>query len=276
LGSELPKRAIEVATLSVVTARPEDAVSKAAKIMTRGWFRRLPVVDEGEVVGLVTAKDILRAISKAIRRDADPSCIVEALNIPLSRVIKEPPAKVDPYTPLEEVLDVVVASDAGAALVVDETGRLLGIVTERDLLRALADLEVREIVQEIMTKDVKTLRPEDLAIQAVRGMVAGGFRRYPVVDETGKLVGIVTARDLVALAADCAENPSKASDFFGSVSRVMSENPLTVNPQFGVMAALRRTTEAGVGALPVVSAGKLVGIVTEMDLLRAIRRYLKS
>ncbi|HDM92757.1 MAG TPA: CBS domain-containing protein [Candidatus Korarchaeota archaeon] len=273
---ELPKKAIEVATLSVVTARPEDAVSKAAKIMTRGWFRRLPIVDEGEVVGLVTAKDILRAISRAIPEEADPSCLAEALNTPLAEVIRGPPVTVGPYTPVEEVLDMVVASDVGAALVVDEDGRLLGIVTERDLLRALADLEVRETVQEIMTKEVKALSPDELVIKAVKGMVAGGFRRYPVVDRNGKLVGIVTARDLVALAAECAENPSKASEFFEPVSRVMSKKPLTVSPQFGVMAAVRRTTEAGVGALPVVTAGRLIGIVTEMDLLRAIKRYLKS
>ncbi len=272
----LEKKAIEISTLSVVTARPEDAILKAAKVMTRGWFRRLPVLEEGRVIGLVTARDVLKAISEAIRPDAGRSCIIEALRKPLRSVLHAPPAVVDPYAPIKEVLETVLSTDAGAALVVGEDGRLLGIVTERDLLNALKDsVEVRESVEEIMTRDVRTLKPGDPVYMAVRGMVEGGFRRYPVVDEGGKLLGIVTARDLVALASGCEEDVSAADAFFGPVERVMTKNPLTVSPQFGVMAAVRRTTEAGVGVLPVVTAGRLVGIVTEMDLLRAIAKHVE-
>ncbi len=272
----LEKKAIEIATLSVVTARPEDAILKAAKVMTRGWFRRLPVLEDGRVVGLVTARDVLKAIAEAITPEAGRACIIETLRKPLRSVLHAPPAVVGPYASVKEVLNMVLSTDAGAALVVDEEGRLLGIVTERDLLNALKDsVEVRESVEEIMTRDVKTLRPSDAVYEAVRGMVRGGFRRYPVVDEAGKLVGIVTARDLVALASGREEDVSAADAFFGPVERVMTRNPLTVNPQFGVMAAVRRTTEAGIGVLPVVTAGRLVGIVTEMDLLRAIARHIE-
>jgi len=272
----LEKKAIEISTLSVVTARPEDAVLKAAKVMTRGWFRRLPVLQDGEVVGIVTARDVLKAISEAISPDAGRACVIEALRKPLRRVLHSPPAIVGPFAPIREVLSAVLSTDAGAALVVDERGRLLGIVTERDLLNALKDaVEVRESVREIMTREVRTLRPEDPVHKAVKGMVEGRFRRYPVVDEAGKLVGIVTARDIVALASGCEEDPSASDAFFSPVKRVMTESPLRVNPQFGVMAAVERTTEAEVGALPVVTAGRLVGIVTEMDLLRAIARHLE-
>lgn len=88
------------------------------------------------------------------------------------------------------------------SLAVIEHGRLVGIVTERDLTRALADgIDPEEVpVGEYMTREPVTASPEMDTAQAARIMLDLGVRHLPVMEE-GRLVGMVSARDLLGLEA---------------------------------------------------------------------------
>jgi CBS domain-containing protein len=93
----------------------------------------------------------------------------------------------------------------GTLVVVDKLQHVIGIVTDRDLvLRVLAD---QKEPQETLVGDVMSRRPatalEDTPIEtALERMAAGGFRRMPVVDHSGKLVGLVTLDDILLLVGD--------------------------------------------------------------------------
>jgi CBS domain-containing protein len=89
--------------------------------------------------------------------------------------------------------------NVGAAVVVDEEGAVVGIFTERDLLRAIADSRNPDVgqVQSYMTSDPITLSPDHSPSGAAQIMSERKFRHIPVVDG-GKLVGIVSIRDLVS------------------------------------------------------------------------------
>ncbi len=102
-----------------------------------------------------------------------------------------------PSHSLAEAAQVMVERDVGAAMVV-EKGELMGIITERDLLRALARSLVpwNTPVSDCMTSDPITIEPEVPAEEAVRAMVDKGFRHLPVLKD-GEIVGIVSMRDLV-------------------------------------------------------------------------------
>lgn len=105
---------------------------------------------------------------------------------------------VKPSHSLAEAAQVMVERDVGAAMVVD-TNDLVGIITERDLLRALARSLVpwSTPVSDCMTQDPLTIQPGSSAGEAVRTMVAKGFRHLPVLQH-GEIVGIVSLRDLVS------------------------------------------------------------------------------
>jgi len=90
----------------------------------------------------------------------------------------------------------------GAVLVLTNE-RVAGILTERDVLRAVAIGDVTGTrVAAWMTHDPESIGPEDSTSHAASVMIHGGFRHLPVVDESGGPIGIVSIRDLVRVTID--------------------------------------------------------------------------
>ncbi|MEM6908998.1 MAG: CBS domain-containing protein [Pseudomonadota bacterium] len=97
------------------------------------------------------------------------------------------------------VVEMLRSQRIGAVLVVSAEGELEGILSERDVVRKLADVggDVREqLVHQLMTRDVKTCSPSDHLLDVLQVMTDGRFRHMPVV-ENDKLIGIVTIGDVV-------------------------------------------------------------------------------
>jgi CBS domain-containing protein len=107
---------------------------------------------------------------------------------------------VEPQTSLAEVAKRMRQEDADSAAVMSGA-RLLGIITERDLVRAIADgLNPQQANADvIMSADPATVTgDEEVAVVAVK-MMRLGIRHLPVVDQQGKPVGLISARDLVSV-----------------------------------------------------------------------------
>jgi CBS domain-containing protein len=111
----------------------------------------------------------------------------------------------------------------------------------------------------LMTSDPIVINPDDTLANAKAVMDDGRFRRLPVV-ESGRLVGILTERDI-----------REHTGYLGStrVNAAMRTALITVTPFNTVEDAARLMLKHKIGGLPIVADGKLVGIVTTSDLLRA-------
>lgn len=99
-----------------------------------------------------------------------------------------------------EVARLITRHRIGAVVVRDASGRLAGIVSERDIVRAVAERPNAAhgvLVREIMTREVVTATPETPVSEALGMMDRGYFRHLPVLDAEGRLAGIVSVRDLV-------------------------------------------------------------------------------
>jgi CBS domain-containing protein len=106
---------------------------------------------------------------------------------------------VDSSMPLAGVAAKMVERSVGAVLVLEDE-RLSGILTERDVLRAVArGIRDDAIVRDWMTSDPDTIGPDETTEHAATLMVHGGFRHLPVT-EGEQVVGILSIRDLMALA----------------------------------------------------------------------------
>ena len=139
---------------------------------------------------------------------------------------------------------------------------------------------------EVMTRTPMTIRPQAAVAEAVRLMLDSRISGLPVVDDTGRLVGVITEGDLLARAELGTEKrrarwleflfgPGRsAEDFVHShgrrVDEVMTRTPIVVAPGAGLDEVVGLMIERRVKRLPVVDGDRLVGIVSRADVLRAL------
>lgn len=128
----------------------------------------------------------------------------------VAALLKSKPYNVAIVAPTDTVTTVVRAlaqRRIGAAVVMAE-GTLVGIISERDVLRALAadgPAALERQVEGLMVRSVKTCAPEATVDEAASMMRAGHFRHLPVVDRNGRLVGLISIRDLLNSKVDQRE-----------------------------------------------------------------------
>lgn len=127
-------------------------------------------------------------------------------------------------------------------------------------------------VRDCMTSDPVTVRPESDPLAAVAILKCGAFRRLPVVDAEGKLVGIVAHNDLeVFLSRAGSPGVIKRQH---RVDQVMSHEVMTVSPDCPLEEAASLMVEHKIGSLPVVENGRVVGIITETDIFKQLAAVL--
>ena len=132
-------------------------------------------------------------------------------------------------------------------------------------------------VEDVMSRSVVTLTPEQTLREAIDLLQSKHIRHLPVVGDS-KVVGIVTDRDvkratpslLSGVDRDDYERVLKTT----TVAQFMTRDPLTVTPDSRLKAAVKIFLERKIGALPVVDDGRLVGILTDIDILRVVHEML--
>jgi CBS domain-containing protein len=135
------------------------------------------------------------------RRVLDQGMIRE----PIRRLNPRPPLSLSPSAPLGEAIRIMREHRIGCVLVV-EGGRLVGIITERDLLLKLDSPDTTRPVSSLMTPDPEALTPDDPIVWALNKMSVGGFRHVPLVDAARRPVGIISVKDIVDYIAEFFPN----------------------------------------------------------------------
>jgi CBS domain-containing membrane protein len=116
------------------------------------------------------------------------------------------------------------------------------------------------LVADLMTRQLRCLRETDSLADAMAAMQELFIRHIPVVDDEGRLSGLVTQRDLLAL--------EHRKDTGTPLREVMRSDVVTVRPDTPLRAAAETMIYNKYGCLPVVEDGRLVGIITETDFLK--------
>lgn len=134
------------------------------------------------------------------------------------------------------------------------------------------------LVQELMTKNPLTTSPETSVPDALAFMREKKVRRLPVLDKSGKLVGIVSDQDLLYASPSPATSLSvfEINSLIAkiTVAHVMTKKVVTIAEDLPVEEAARIMADKKIGGLPVMKGTKLTGIVTETDLFRALLELL--
>jgi len=133
------KKVADFMSRDVVSLKPDTTVEDAARVMISSDFRRVPIVHEGVMIGVVTTSDIVKYLgSGEVFDKLVTGNMHEALGVPIRTIARDPPITVDPDLDLGEAADLMIARNVSVLPVVVE-GALAGIITERDFLNAIVD-----------------------------------------------------------------------------------------------------------------------------------------
>ncbi len=108
-----------------------------------------------------------------------------------------------PETEIIEVIEVLLSKKISGAPVLDEQSKLVGLISEKDCLRLMIDSVYHNHpvskgkVAQYMTTNLKTVSVEADVVDVANEFLKSNFKRFPVVDEAGKLVGQVSRRDIL-------------------------------------------------------------------------------
>ena len=133
------KKVADFMSHDVVSVRPDTRVEDAARVMILNDFRRLPIVREGIMIGVVTTSDIVNYLgSGEVFEKLVTGDMHEALGVPIKVIAREVPINVEPDLDLGEAAELMIAREVNVLPVIVD-GALTGIITERDLLSAIVD-----------------------------------------------------------------------------------------------------------------------------------------
>jgi CBS domain-containing protein len=119
---------------------------------------------------------------------------------------------------------------------------------------------------DLMTTAIVTVRPDETVSEAHADMQMGAFRHLPVLDERGRLIGIVSDRDILRALG----RPKTTT-----IAEIMTRSPLTVEADAAAHVAARMMLDHTIGSLPVVNEHRqMIGLVTQTDFLEVARRAL--
>ena len=280
-----------IATRDVVSIPPSKSIKDTAKVMMEHEFRRLPITDpgSGKLLGIVTVMDILDFFGGGKKFDIIEKKyqdnFLAAINEPVKEIMTRDLITVSKKASIGETLEVMLGNQLGAIPIVDGD-ELAGIVTERDIALSLAGVAGKDIVQDYMSPKVFTTTPGTSLGDACKIMVRNGLRRIPIVGGEAdiskaakKLLGILTSTDVIRYinAKELFDNLNSnlASDVLEKtkISDIMAKDPITVESTMTIGELCELFSEENIGGVPVVKGDDVIGIITERDVLNAVKRY---
>lgn len=266
-------------TSPVITVTPETSLTEARKIIDENHIRALPVVKEGSLVGIVTRRGLLR-LDLSILENESWNVSVDLAEETVGDVMTRKPLTVAPDALLPKAARIMLENKI-TALPVVENGKMIGILTNSDILRfILAEYpglkkEIR--VKNYMTDEVVSIDSDTSLLECHRLMGTKRIRSLPVVDD-GKLIGIVTRTDL--MSSDPSRLASKNNQEISlqiltqPVNRLMTTNVISIHPETELTSAAELMLHHKIHSLVVMEDNKLVGIITESDLfLMVVQKF---
>lgn len=279
-----------------VQVHPDFSVRTVVELMLDRNLKALPVVENGSPIGLITTTDLLEVgmpartgLFRLLPPAEQEAFLSAAAEIPALKIMSAPPVVVAEGASAAQAVHLMVSRQKKRLPVVDSRGKLVGMLARIDLMKAVvagagpgasvdapAGGRPRTIRDVVKFSSVPVSQSADL-MGALEALVTQGEERAAVVDDDGKLVGMVSDRELFGVldsgswwrrfrrlfgGPDAARNP---------VSQVMKTGILSLGLDAGVDEALRLMVERGLKRLPVVDGeGHFKGMVRRDALLIAL------
>jgi CBS domain-containing protein len=250
----------DVMSADLVTVDKDRSLKDVLDLMAKHKVTKIPVTEDGELVGIVTDGRIADKLGQAHNRGLQTSRLRASSVMEKDFIMAHP----------DEDLDVLLADvgKPGLTMIPVVQGRkLVGVVTKADLLRLVkSDAKL----DSIMKTELKSVGPSERLVHARRLLIDNDIARLPVL-ENGKVSGIIAEHDIAGAFAAFKQadaHVQKASVRDLEVGSYMRRKVITGRPTMTAKEAAKAMLDHHVGALPVVDAtGVVQGIVTRTDLI---------
>jgi CBS domain-containing membrane protein len=269
----------DLSSHQVVSVAPQDSVERTIAVMEEHRIHHLPVLSGRQVVGIVSDRDILVGygdLAEGDRSKGQPWALGH-----VEEIMSKPVFTLSPDEPLRSATWLMIHHRVHAIPLIHRD-RLVGIVTEFDLLRGVTaspefsqNAFLQQPVVTYMHSNVTTVRSNTPLHDVVDIMHQERIRHVPVVIGDD-LLGIVSDRDIRRALASSALRDAEAQEdgefYLGpsQVHEVMAKDVRTISSSSTVEQAINELLRHGIHSLPIVDSWKLLGIITDTDLLRAI------
>ncbi|NOR60704.1 MAG: CBS domain-containing protein [Methanosarcinales archaeon] len=271
---------LAIASKNIVTLPPTTNIMGTVKTMLKYGFRRVPIADAGtnRLVGIITSLDIVDFLGGGLRhnivKNRYKGNLAAAINEDVREIMKKDVVSLGVNDNISNAIKTMIEKNIGGIPIVDDDDVVVGIVSERDFVRTVADITTSKSVNKYMSNKVVTASPDISVGEATRTMIEKGFRRIPIVKED-VLLGIVTASDVMRYLGS-GEIFQKlmtgdVSDAFQvPLKTLILRDIVWTNSGIDIGEAAALMLKNKVGALPIIDDGELCGILTERDIIKAL------
>jgi CBS domain-containing protein len=275
----------DIMTAPVHVVSPDATVAHARNLMVRHKISRLPVMDNGVLVGILTKKDIAYRMRKG-----EPAWRRRPLDrIPVGALMTEHPVVVQPDTGVREIARIFTKQNFSSVPVVDE-GVVVGIITKTDLMKSALVRGITYPVGDVM-EDVPAVsryhslnhvisvmreRNDKVLVTEDDGTPAGIISETNLAfyDDEPKLSGVIEKDVTIKRreTADGMRGPSLMAVASVTAEDVMTSPVLTVPPATPVPDALVMMEKHHVNSLVVMENGTVTGIIKRDDIIKEVAK----
>jgi CBS domain-containing protein len=264
IHSNLSSRKIkDYMTSDVITAKKDESLRDAAHMMIASKLSCLLVQEKGVATGILTERDFI----KRLNFSKDNS------KLKVKDVMTKNPVSLLPKDSLVKAAKTMKEHDF-RKIVVSENNILKGILTQTDLCRAASDeithVDNPPLVKDYMTKKVFSVSSEEKVSKAVKLMASNNFGSILVIDK-GVLKGVYTEFDIVS---EYFLSPARLKE--GYIKDLMSAPVFCITKDFDLFFINRLMLKHNFRRLAVVEEDKVIGIITQTDVMRNIYSFLED
>ncbi|MFB5621344.1 MAG: HPP family protein [Candidatus Nitrosomaritimum yanchengensis] len=257
---------------SVITANPKSSIFDVLKKMQSNLIKRIVITEDTKPLGIITERDI----NKFLEEDKTSRVINE---IPIDHVMQKNIVLItdeleDDFYQCASKMDNL---KIGSVVIVDKNGKLSGIVTRTDLVKAYANVfGEKYLVKDFMSTKMITCRKSDSIKFALSLMNQNNVSRLVVTDENGVAIGLISSNTLLTHSDYFTKGSTRSRDYLLPLNKelvvndLIEENLVTINEDEDLAKAASVMIKKKISGMPVLdSKQNLVGLVSKSDVVKA-------
>ncbi len=282
------KKVKDYMTAPIYVIERNEPIQRARNLMFKYGIGRLPVLDGGKLLGIVTKYDITNRLNQAApewrRRPID--------KVPIQVVMTEKPITIFPDATMPQAAELMIENDI-SGLPVERDGELVGMITTRDMMKYFSEQDIKATVGDMMNKNVLKVHRHHTIGHVLEEMNVQGSSRALVYEDNNMPVGIVTRSGLTfsdimgpkdEMETKNIKMTRKESTGGRKQYRYIRELPfvaedimtspvITINPEIRAVDAAKMLVEKSIIGMPVMEKNDVVGYFSADELVAEIGKW---